>query len=444
MVLFRETLALTLLWASLFVFAPGHAESSGRELQRQAWLGVSLRPPARGEAGAEVTRVEPGTVAEADGWRVGDRILRINGQLLSDSVAFGRVYGGLRGGDTAEFEILRDGQVMTRKLALPPLPLEKFDNLDVTYGSVLTDRGYRVRTIFTKPKGARGKLPGILIVGWLSCNSPEWPLGGTAGTMKLIHGLAMTTGYATLRVDKPGAGDSEGPPCVEADFLSELAGYRAGLQALKHHSDIDPDRVFILGISNGGGIAPLVADGEKVRGYVVSGGWAKTWLEHMMEHERRRLALLGNTPGEINRKMAGYAELYTLYLVQKMTPGEAIRQKPSLAEIWYGEPGHQYGRPAAFYQQLQDLNLSAAWEKVDVPVLAIWGERDWIMSRDDHQMIVDMVNRRKPGLARLVTIPQMDHSFLVQSSMEAAFKGAPGTPPETLVPMIVEWLKAQP
>jgi len=35
----------------------------------------------------------------------------------------------------------------------------------------------------------------------------------------------------------------------------------------------------------------------------------------------------------------------------------------------------------------------------------------------------------------------MDHSFLEYDSMEAAFKGGPGTPPPTLVPLIVDWMK---
>jgi pimeloyl-ACP methyl ester carboxylesterase len=184
-----------------------------------------------------------------------------------------------------------------------------------------------------------------------------------------------------------------------------------------------------------------VAEGEKVRGVAVSGAWVKTWYEHMMEHERRRLVLTGTPVGEVNQKMGGYAELYTAYYVQKMTPGEAIRQKPHLAGLWYDEPAHQYGRPAAFYHQLQDLNLLAAWEKVEAPVLVVYGENDWIMSREDHEMIVDLVNSRRPGTARFVSIPKMDHSFLLYESTADAYKGTQGTPPENLVPLIVDWMK---
>ena len=42
----------------------------------------------------------------------------------------------------------------------------------------------------------------------------------------------------------------------------------------------------------------------------------------------------------------------------------------------------QYGRPPAYYQQLQDLDLMAAG-RGQVPVLALHGEYDWIMSRGD-------------------------------------------------------------
>ena len=426
---------------ALLLPASGGAQTAGDGLRRQAYLGAAMRSPSGGRAGAEVARVDKGTAAETAGFQVGDRVLRINGQLLTDPVVFNRTYGSLRGGDTATFEILRNGQTLSKKVTLPAMPLETIENLDVTYGSVLTDRGYRLRTIFTKPKGSKGKLPGVLLVGWLSCNSPEWPLGSQSGTRRLIHGVATTSGFAMLRVDKPGAGDSEGPPCIEADFQSELAGYRAGLQELKRHPDVDPERIFILGSSNGGAIAPLVAEGEKVRGIAVSGAWVKTWYEHMMEHERRRLAFIGTPIGEINQKMSGYAELYTSYYIQKMTPGEAVRQKPHLAALWYDEPAHQYGRPAAFYHQLQDLNLPAAWEKVEAPVLVVYGEHDWIMTRDDHEIIVDIVNRRRPGTARFVAIPKMDHSFLQYDTPEAAFKGGPGTEPAELVPLIVDWMK---
>jgi hypothetical protein len=37
------------------------------------------------------------------------------------------------------------------------------------------------------------------------------------------------------------------------------------------------------------------------------------------------------------------------------------RRRPHLAGLWYDKPDSQYGRPAAFYHQLQRLDLAAAW-----------------------------------------------------------------------------------
>ena len=66
----------------------------------------------------------------------------------------------------------------------------------------------------------------------------------------------------------------------------------------------------------------------------------------------------------------------------------------------YDSPDGQYGRPAAFYQQLQALNLGEVWQSVNAPVLVIRGTGDNIMSRADSEAIVQIVNHVHPGHAR--------------------------------------------
>jgi pimeloyl-ACP methyl ester carboxylesterase len=426
----------------LAVALPALVRAEGDALRRQAYLGAALAPPSGPQAGARVVRVTAGTAAAEAGLKAGDRVLKIGGRLLDDPVEFSRVYAALRGGDTVDLEVLRDGAVFTRRIALPPLPKEQLAGLEVEYGSVLTARGHRLRTIVTRPRGATGRLPGIVLAGWLSCDPVEWPLGANAGHAKLIQGIARDSGFVLMRVDKPGVGDSEGPACADADFAVELAGYRAAFQALERHPAVDPDRIFVLGISNGGGIAPLVAPDAKVRGYVVSGGWLKTWFEHMLENERRRLTLSGSTPAEVNDRMRGYAEFYTHYLEERMTPREVLRRHPQLAPLWYDLPEHQFGRPAAFYQQLQALNLAEAWNRVNAPVLVIYGEHDWIMSREDNEMIAAVVNRNHPGTAQFVAVPRMDHLFHVNTSLQKSFDDYDsGTFDPALVTRIVHWMK---
>lgn len=413
--------------------ASARAQNSGiryepaGELRRQAFLGVALAPPDADRAGAEVRRVVDAEAAAKAGLRQGDRLLRVNGALLDSPVALQRALISLRGGDAPRFEIVRGGDILSYTAALQPLPREQLKGVETVYDSALTGLGFRVRTIVTRPRNAPGKLPAVFLVGWLSCDSVEYPSGpGDDGFAQLLHDIATQSGHVLIRMDKPGVGDSEGPGCSETDFRTELAAYRAAFRTLKRYDYVDPERVFILGLSNGGGFAPLVPQEEKVRGYVVAGGWSKTWFEHMLEHERRRLQLGGKKPGEVTEAMKGFAEFYTDYLRRKMTPREVLKSKPHLAPLWYGGPEHQYGRPASFFQQLEDLNLGAAWEGVEAPVLVMYGEYDWIMSRDDHQLIADTVNSRQAGRANFVGLPKTDHLFMTYESMPRAFAGDGG------------------
>lgn len=428
--------------AVLFAQSPNDRNQPAGELRRQVFLGVALSSPDANTPGAEVRRVADAGVAGQTGLRVKDRILRINGTLLDSPAVLQRVLISLRAGDTARFEVVRDGQTLNLTPTLQGLPREQFQGVETTYDSALTDRGFRVRTIVTRPRNATGKLPAVFLVGWLSCDSVEYPSGpGEDGFGLLLQDVATQSGYVLIRTDKPGIGDSEGPACGETDFQTELVAYRAAFRTLKRYDFVDLDRVFILGLSNGGGFAPLVPQEEKVRGYVVAGGWSKTWFEHMMELERRRLKLSGKKPGEVTDSMRGYAEFYTDYLQRKMTPGEVTKAKPNLAPLWYDEPGHQYGRPASFYHQLQDLNLSASWEKVEAPVLVMHGEYDWIMSRDDHELIVEIVNSKQAGRAKFVELPKTDHLFMAFENMSKAFEGEGGRYNKSVTEQVLTFLR---
>jgi pimeloyl-ACP methyl ester carboxylesterase len=179
--------------------------------------------------------------------------------------------------------------------------------------------GKRLRSIVTKPRDAKGRLPVIFLAGWLSCDSVEAPADTKDVTGLILRGLAQTPGFCLFKIDKPGCGDSEGD-CSQTDFETELAGYRAAFRALKNHDFIDSDRVYIFGSSNGGGFAPLVPEREseqaQVRGYITIGGWVKTWFEHMLDIERRRFALMKKSPGEVTDRIKGATTLYYEWLIK--------------------------------------------------------------------------------------------------------------------------------
>src|SRR5688500_6664317 len=148
-------------------------------------------------------------------------------------------------------------------------PLEELSGLDSHYGVLKTSDSARLRTILTRPAGTQGRLPAILFVQWLSCDTIELPASKQDGWSRMLRRLAQESGMVMMRTEKAGVGDSEGGPCEALDYLTELAHHRAALAALRRSEHVDPDRIFIFGASMGGNMAPLVATGEKVAGVMI-------------------------------------------------------------------------------------------------------------------------------------------------------------------------------
>lgn len=317
-------------------------------------------------------------------------------------------------------------------IAQQEAPREHFQNAEVLYDWVSNSREDKLRTFITRPKNSSGRVPVLFFVGWLSCDSVEYAQGETDGFGALMLRLIDRSGYATVRTEKPGVGESRGTPCARADFQGELEGYQAAFDSMGKYDFLDADRVIVIGLSNGGGFGPLVPRRHPVRGYIAAGSWGRTWFEHMIENERVRLVSEGKSAAEVNDDVKAFTQFYDLYLVQGQTPGEVLRQHPQWKDLWYDSADGQYGRPAAFYQQLQALNLGEVWQSVDAPVLVIRGSKDTIMSRADSSAIVETVNRVHPGRARYVEVEGMTHGF----SVDKKFDG-------DVVTTILNWAKEQ-
>lgn len=315
------------------------------------------------------------------------------------------------------------------------MPLERHPGIETAAGTLEGPGGLRLRTLVTAPPGS-GRIAGIFVVGWLSCDPVD--LGPDPhGVDRLVQDVVRKSGALVFRMDKPGTGDSEGD-CGRTDFETELDAYRRAFEVFRRHPRVDPARIALLGISNGGGFSPLVAGDTKVAAYVSIDGWSKTWFEHMIDLERRRVVLSGADPAAVTPALKALAEFHAVYLFDRLTPAEVVERRPRLRGVWYDAPGSQYGRPARYYHQLQALDLAAAWGKVRAPTLVVWGEYDWIMDRSDQEQIVRLVG----PTARLLVVPRADHVFSQHPDAQTAFRRmGEGEYPAAAAKEILEFLR---
>lgn len=349
-----------------------------------------------------IAGVLPDGMAAAAGMQAGDVLEAVAGEPVTSLGQLRRAVRLAAHHDATTLRFCRDGSAHEVDVAVVPHPREA----NAEYGCVEAG-GVRLRTITTRPARPRGA---ICLLQGIACESvdlaarPDEPLAG------LIRGWT-DAGYATLRVDKHGLGDSEGIPCRDGDFDTELAGHRAALDALCRY---DLPR-FVFGHSVGGMAAALLAPAFALSGVIVYGTSAARWLDCLVATTRRQMALRGHPAADIDAAVAD------------------LRQRAFTEGL--------NGRSAAYHGQLDAIDLDAAWHRVTEPkICVLHGEHDWVVSRAEQQRIVAIAG---PERAKIIDVPGLDHVLGWHDSVERSLAdyGAGRFAPD-IVQITLEWMNA--
>lgn len=322
---------------------------------------------------------------------------------------------------------------------------ETHPNITTSYETLALRDGVKLQAIVTKPATASGRLPAILFVQWLSCDSVGISDNPRDGWSAMLRQIVRRSNALVWRTEKRGIGASGGN-CATMDYDTELADHRQALAQLRSRADVDPQRIVIFGGSIGGTYAPLLAAGERVAGVMIWGAGATTWAERTLRFERNALQLGGAAPDQLAREMTLRLQFLDRYLTRNETPAQIAASDAAVGAVWSRIVGTaadgQYGRPLAFHQQAQHADWAGAWSKVDAPVLALYGEYDWFESDDATSLIARVVNAKTPGRGTFVQIPRMNHHFAQYANPAAAYAEKDGTVnPEPAVSIMLAWLE---
>lgn len=349
-----------------------------------------------------VVRVIGGSAAAKAGVEPGDVIVRLNGTAMPSTAAFLAALHALHAGDRATISLLRNGSVREEHVTLAA-PADESDPLVTTsYESIAVDGSLR-RTLVTTPKGATRPLPALLILGGIGCFSVDVASFPQDAYLRLAHDVSRA-GFLTMRVEKSGVGDSQGPPCPVTNFNSEERAYAAALSALRSDRRVDHSQIYLFGHSIGTMEAPMLAISQPVAGIIVAEAVGRDWPEYEIRNLRRQLELQGETPAAVDAGLLEKNSCMTRLLFQMQSEAEIERTEPGCKTV-----NSVYPVDASYMRQVAAINAASIWQKIDVPVLAIFGESDFVTEIADHQRIVAIVNRRHPGYASFKSIPAMDH-----------------------------------
>jgi pimeloyl-ACP methyl ester carboxylesterase len=388
------------------------AFAQNNDLPRHAVIGLQVAPPNLDKP--EDTATNPPTVkavaaggaGEAAGIQAGDVLVELDSEPVTTSADFAHKIARHLAGDSVSIRLLRQGTPITKIVVLKPRPFESSSDAEVLYGSVSVD-GARRRAIVTHPK-TKERHPAVLLIGGLGCYSLDGELSRPTGYGPILSALAKN-GYVTMRVEKTGEGDSEGPVCTDAKATAELEaqGYTAGLRQLKGYDFVDPTRVFIFAHSLGPLLGSLVITQEPVRGFVAAETIGRSWYEYGLDNVRRQTALLGEPLDQVNAEVRAHAVCASHFFLQHEPADQVSKEGEQCADMIRSYAGMS----SLYMQEIGDLSLAKQWKTADMPVLVIYGTSDPATSADESRYLVELINSFHPGRASYVEITGMGHDF---------------------------------
>jgi hypothetical protein len=425
------------------------------DLPRRGSLGLSLAPVSAelqtkfnlkvGEGLAALNPVA-GLTADKAGIKPGDILLSVNGKPVAQKT-IGGMMREIPTGSTVSFKVMRDGKTVELATKMVEKPRDPGNaNYEVIYSHVVS-HGQRMRTIITKPRNP-GKYPGFFFIQGFSPVSYDYTLETSKGDVASLDGPILfdfaNSGFVTIRVEKPGVGDSEGGPFAPMDYTTELDIYRQSLKQLKALPGVDVDNIFIFGHSMGGSFGPMIAAENPVKGIAVYGTAGRTWFEYLMDTIRYQGIVGGGSYENADEISRQGAQMMAQVFLENKTPDEVKKSHPHLKALIddFFPDGLFNGKSLDFWRQLAQTNFAAYWAKLNSHVLAVKGEADFVVYEADHKLIENIVNRAHPGFGKFEICPQSDHLFHKFSSEQESMKNFQrGTFNPAFSKMMMTWIR---
>jgi uncharacterized protein len=225
-------------------------------------------------------------------------------------------------------------------------------------------------------------------------------------------------GLLVLDLDKRGVGGSTGSWRGET-LEQRRDDVLAAVSFLSNHPEVDPDRIGVIGHSQGGYVAPMAAaESDQISFIVLLAGPAQTVRDQVLTHRRITLERGGVSEEEVESALKR--------LERRLNLARRVRSPCRALRLSYvcGMIDHD----------------PAPWlEAVQVPVLALFTAFDDMVPPDPNVALMEAAFAR--GGSRDVTIhvlPEGCHAFMPQAGpLEPMFPGfVPGFPD-----LVGEWIR---
>jgi len=267
-------------------------------------------------------------------------------------------------------------------------------------------------------------------------------------------------GIAVLRVDDRGVGKSTGDfsQATSEDFASDVL---AGIEYLKTRKEINPEQIGLIGHSEGGIIAPMVAVKlPDVAFIILMAGTGLTGEEILYLQGALIYRAMGVSEEDIIKNRQFNEKIFSVIKEEKDKKNAEERLRQMFMEDWEkmsDEKKEQIGDPEVFLKaQLQSLlspwlkffliyDPKPTLSKVKCPVLAINGEKDLQVPPKENLSAIE--EALKVGGNQNYTIkelPNLNHLFqTAQTGLPAEYVKIEETISPVALKIVGDWILEQ-
>lgn len=262
-------------------------------------------------------------------------------------------------------------------------------------------KGYQLAGTLLLPKTGARPFPVVVTSTGSGQQTRDEPLPfPNMKEYKLFRQIAehlASRGIAVLRVDDRGVGDSTGVETLETattfDFADDV---RAQVAYLRTRRDIDSKRIAIVGHSEGGIIAPLVAASDpKLAAIVLMAGTAKRGEEVLLYQMNRPLESNAAMSDEEKAKARAENER----ILRTVIEGGDISKLPALFH-------YPWTKAFLTYDPLPTIR------KVRQPILIVQGALDQQVTAEQAEMLAKAAREAGNNDVTVRLFPKLNHLFL--------------------------------
>jgi pimeloyl-ACP methyl ester carboxylesterase len=309
--------------------------------------------------------------------------------------------------------------------------------------------GIKLAGTLTLPQG-QGPFPAAILITGSGAQDRDETIFGHKPFLVLADYLTRR-GIAVLRADDRGVGGSSGnvQDATSADFADDV---RAGIEFLKNHNEINTAQIGLIGHSEGGIIAPLVAGRSRDVAFIVLlAGTGVRGDEILYLQGAAILKVLGADPARLARQKALQERMFAVVRQEK---GKAVAEKKLRAAVadfiaklgkeekseWKDQLPALEGQInmllTPWFRHFLDHDPLPALRRVTCPVLALNGEKDLQVDAKTnlHAIAAALKEAGNPDVT-MRAFPNLNHLF---QTCKTGAVSEYGVIEETLAPVVLE------